>query len=50
MNLQGEAGGNKLRTYRRFKESYSTELYVKIITQKKYRSAYSKFRCGVAPI
>ena len=23
---------------------------VKIITQKEYRSAYSKFRCGVAPI
>ena len=45
-----DAGGNKLRTYRRFKESYSTEPYVKIITQKKYRSAYSKFRCGVAPI
>ena len=39
-----DAGGNKLRTYRRFKESYSTEPYVKIITQKKYRSAYSKFR------
>jgi len=43
-------GGNKLRTYRKFKHSYSTEPYVCIITQKKYRSAYAKFRCGVAPI
>ena len=45
-----DAVENKLRTYRPFKESYSTEPNVKIITQKKYRSAYSKFRCGVAPI
>ena len=37
-----DAGGNKLRT-RCFKESYSTEPYVNIITQKKCRSAYSKF-------
>ena len=45
-----EAGGNKLRTYRRFKEADFTESYVKVIIQKKYRSAYAKFRCGVAPI
>ena len=45
-----EAGGNKLRTYRTFKENYGEEQYVRIITQKKYRSAYAKFRCGVAPI
>ena len=45
-----DAGGNKLRTYRRFKESYTTEQYVRIIIQKKYKSAYTKFRCGVAPI
>ena len=42
------AGGNKLRTYRKFKHSYSTEPYVNVITSKKYRSAYAKFRCGVA--
>ena len=41
------AGGNKVRTYRKFKHSYSTEPYVKILTSKKYRSAYPKFRCGV---
>ena len=43
-------GGNKLRTYRTFKNTYSTEPYVRIIAQKKFRSAYAKFRCGVAPI
>ena len=42
--------GNKLRTYRTFKHDYITEPYVCIITQNKYRSAYAKFRCGVAPI
>ena len=45
-----DAGGNKLRTYRKFKENYDTEQYVEVITQKRYRSAYAKFRCGVAPI
>ena len=43
-------GGNKLRTYRKFKKEYATEQYVSGINQKKYRSAYAKFRCGVAPI
>ena len=33
-----------------FKHSYSTEPYVKIVTSNKYRSAYAKFRCGVAPL
>ena len=41
---------NKLRTYRKFKDSYMTEPYVSITVPKKYRSAYAKFRCGVAPI
>ena len=30
--------------------NYDIEQYVKVITQKRYRSAYAKFRCGVAPI
>ena len=38
-------GGNKLKTYRTFKKTY-----VHIITQEKFRSAYAKFRCGVALI
>ena len=33
-----------------FKYSYSTEPYLKIITSKKYRSTYAKFRCEVAPL
>ena len=45
-----DAGGNKLRAYRKFKENYDTEQYVKVITQKRYQSAYAKYRCGVAPI
>ena len=49
--VRGEAhGGNKLRPYRTLKKTYITEPYVHIITQKKYRSVYAKFRCGVAPI
>ena len=43
-------GGNKLRTYSQFKHEYGIEPYVTIITRKCYRSAYAKFRCGVAPI
>ena len=43
-------GGNKLRTYKTFKHEFRTEPYVCIVAQKKYRSAYAKFRCGVAPI
>ena len=44
-----EEGGNKLRTYRKFKKEYATEQYVSV-NRKKYRSASAKFRCGVAPI
>ena len=50
--VRGEAQrSNKLRTYRTFKNTYITEPYVHItsITQKKFKSAYAKFRCGVAP-
>ena len=32
------------------KHNYATEPYVKIIIQKKYKSAYASYRCGVAPI
>ena len=35
--VRGEThGGNKLRTYRTFKNTYSTEPYVRIIAQKKF--------------
>ena len=45
-------GRNKLRTYCQFKNSYSVENYCAIILPPtcSHRSAFSKFRCGVAPI
>lgn len=43
-------GRNKLRTYKLFKTEYKTEDYCKIFLPIKHRSAFSKFRCGVAPI
>ena len=43
-------GRNKLRTYRTFKDTYDVEHYCKINLPYPHRSAFSKFRCGVAPI
>ena len=42
--------GNKLRTYKLFKTSYFTEQYLLQNIPIRYRSAYAKFRCGVAPL
>ena len=43
-------GNNKLRVYRLFKTSFEAELYCKIILPYRHRSAFAKFRCGVAPL
>ena len=43
-------GGNKLRTYQLFKNSFETEIYCKIALPFSHRSAFAKFRCGVAPL
>ena len=43
-------GGNKLRTYRLFKHRFEPEQYCKIPLPFNYRSAFAKFRCGVAPL
>lgn len=44
-------GGNKLRTYKLFKNSYETEDYVKNhLLSRTRRSSLAKFRCGVAPL
>ena len=43
-------GRNKLRTYCLFKTTYETETYCKIIMPLRHRSAFAKFRCGVAPL
>ena len=43
-------GRNKLRTYKLFKTAYEEENYVKIIMQRNHRSAFAKFRMGIAPL
>ena len=43
-------GKNKLRTYRSFKTEFGTEFYLRCSLPKKHRSAFAKFRCGVAPL
>ncbi|XP_060589316.1 uncharacterized protein LOC132744577 [Ruditapes philippinarum] len=43
-------GLNKLRTYRTFKQEHTSEEYCKMILPPRHRSAFCKFRCGVAPI
>ena len=47
---RNSTGGNKLRTYKLFKDTFSTESYCKMILPRSHRSAFSRFRCGVAPI
>ena len=44
------SGRNKLRTYRLYKSDYVTEQYCKTLLPLKHRSAFAKFRCGVAPL
>lgn len=43
-------GGNKLRNYCTYKSEFTTEHYCNMIMPPQHRSAYCKFRCGVAPI
>ena len=43
-------GCNKLRFYRLVKSNFAVEKYYKIILPPRHRTAFSKFRCGVAPI
>ena len=43
-------GGNKFRTYRIFKSQYCTEKYLMRNMPFQYRSAFTKLRCGVAPL
>ncbi|MEW8546453.1 MAG: reverse transcriptase family protein, partial [Candidatus Thiodiazotropha sp.] len=50
VNARQGTGKNKLRLYRCFKSEYKTENYVSCLMPRCHRSAYSKFRCGVAPI
>ena len=51
VSISKNNGGNKLRTYKLFKEVYETEPYVKNhIMSRAKRSALAKLRCGVAPL
>jgi len=43
-------GQNKLRLYKDLKADFTAKQYRKIILPVKHRSAFSKFRLGVAPI
>lgn len=43
-------GHNKLRIYKKFKYEFGIENYCKIILPLQHRSAFAKFRSGVAPI
>ena len=37
-------------TYKLFKEVFETEMYLSKNIPSRYRSAFAKFRCGVAPL
>lgn len=43
-------GGNKERTYRTVKQEYGSETYTFSILPIRHRNAYTKLRCGLAPI
>jgi hypothetical protein len=45
-----ETVGNTLRTYELFKEVFETEMYLSKNISSRYRSAFAKLRCGVAPL
>ena len=45
-----ELGEINVRTYKLFKSEYGVENYCKVLVPFNDRSAFAKFRCGVAPI
>ena len=47
---KSKKGRNKLRTYNLFKLDFLTEAYCKMTLPYHFRSAFAKFRCGVAPL
>ncbi len=51
-NLNSEArnGSNKLRTYRTFKNTFETEMYLNKRMVFKFRKCFSMLRCGTAPL
>ena len=49
-NDRGKANGNKLRTYRLFKNNLEVETYLQINIPKMYRRILSMLRCGSLPL
>ena len=49
-NDKGNANGNKLRTYRKFKSELCTEQYLNLNIPRTKRSPFVKLRCGVLPL
>ena len=43
-------GRNKLRIYKLIKTRFAAENYCKLILPPRHRTAFNKFRCGVAPL
>ena len=43
-------GSNKLRTYKGFKSTYETEMYLKVPMPFKVRQSFASLRCGTAPL
>ena len=43
-------GHNKLRTYKKFKQSFETEMYTRYLFSERLRANLAKFRCGTAPL
>ena len=48
--MQETQVGNKLRKYQLFKSSCETEKFCQMIMPQSHRSAFAKFRSGVAPL
>ena len=49
-NDRGNLNGNKLRTYRLYKDNLATESYVKNVYSRQERRILSNFRCGSLPL
>jgi hypothetical protein len=49
-NDKNNANGNKLRTYRLFKNELTEEAYLNLNIPRFQHSAYVKLRCGVLPL
>ncbi len=50
LNREVRNGSNKLRTYRTFKNTFETEMYLNKLMAFKFRKCFSMLRCGTAPL